>query len=60
MKLHLHRTTNGIQSEKDVSDESPVIMTLLTISEIINILYNLRFNPESKSGKESHCISHQD
>lgn len=51
MKVDLPRTTNGIPPEKDVSVESPVTMTHLTIWEIINILCNLRFNPESKAGK---------
>ena len=46
------RTTTGIQSGPDASDESRSVMTFLTIPGVMEILCSFRLVLEGKTGKE--------
>ena len=46
-----YRTTNGIQSIPDATDESMLVTTLLTISGVTEILCSFRLVLEKKTGK---------
>ena len=46
------RTTTGIQSGPDASDESRFVMTFLTILGVMEILCSFRLVLEGKTGKE--------
>ena len=48
----LFRTTTGIQSGPDVSDESRFVMTFLTILGVTEILCSFRVVLERKTGKD--------
>ena len=48
----LFRTTTGIQSGPDASDESRFVMTFLTISGVTEILCSFGVVLEKKTGKE--------
>ena len=53
-----YRTTNGIQSITDATNESMLVMTLLTIFGVTEILCNFRLVLEKKQVKG--YLSHQD
>ena len=46
------RTTTGIESGPDASDESRLVMTFLTILGVMEILFSFRLVLEGKTGKE--------
>ena len=53
-----YRTTNGIQSIPDATNESMLVMTLLTIFGVTEILCSFRLVLEKKQVKG--YLSHQD
>ena len=46
------RTTTGIQSGPDTSDESRFVMNFLTILGVMDILFSFRLVLKGKTGKE--------
>ena len=54
MKVQAHSslTTTGIQSGPNAFDESRLIMTFLTLLEVIEVLCSFRLVLEGKTGKE--------
>ena len=51
------RTTTGLQSGPDASDESSFVMTFLTIFSVTEILCSFRLVLEGKTGKETTELS---
>ena len=52
LSLQFFRTTTGIQSGEDTSDESRFVKTFLSILGIMEILCNFRLVLDRKTGKE--------
>ena len=49
---HFFRTTSGIQSDPDASNESRIVMVFLSILGVMEILCNFRLVLEGRAGKE--------